>query len=208
MGTMSELHIPNKRLIKLELQPDFPAVDLNDNNTHMFKQILRTEDGLAAYSEQLQDKQRYIHMIADRALNIMGIKTRYEQGELAAFSRGFASFETINDIVHPPRAYDIKTASARVAELLIDTRDSLEIEMELLITTPADATPPPFTRDKPTAEFELADSQQTWTQNYPNTYEVIVDLGDKQEENMRELHARTAGAHLAYRLQQRDLDAA
>lgn len=206
---MSELILPKKRrIIKLELQPQFPAVDLNEDNAQSIKHILSNEGGLDTYSDTLQHEQRYIHMVADQALKIIGIKTRFEQTELAAFSHGFASFETINDMVHPPRLYDIDTARKQVANLFVDTRDSLDIEIEELLLPYGDSKNTVINRDKFAPEFELADSQKEWEQSYPNTYEVIIEIGEKRDENMRQLHARTAGAHLAYKLQQQNLDAA
>lgn len=207
---MSELYIPKPRsVIKLEMQPDFPNEDLNQSNTSMLKHIIGKEAGVATEAERLQVDQRYVHLIADQALKVMGIKTRYAEEELYAFSHGFASFETINDMVHPPRLYNMQAAQTQVQRLFVDCRESFEREMEELLTFNGEMPiAAQSTRDLANPELALADRHTAWVHDYPNTHDVIVELGEQRDETMPQIHARTAGAHLAYTLQHQELDAA
>lgn len=203
---MEKLILPNKNVVKLEQQPEFPRTDLNSNNTDMLKYILAESSGLESQSEHLIPYQGYIHQIADYALKMSGVNTRYSEDELAAFSRGFASFETINLMVHPPRLYDIQTAQRKVRQLFLPPEhDPFELEAAELLGT-ADTYQPQATAFFP--EIELAERQNQWHEKLPNTLDVIVDLGEKRHETMEQIHARAAGAHIAYQLASEELDAA
>lgn len=206
---MNELYVPISHIIKLQLQPDFPQEDLSDDNVEMLDFQLSKDEGLTAYAEQLQHHQRQIHLIADRALKVLGIKTRYAEGELFAFSHGFASFETINDLVHPPRLYNMQLARSRVEQLFVDTRSFFEIEFEeLQRSLDENRDMLPVSHDRPAPELELANRHNILPNNHPNTYGVILKLGETRDESMAQLQARTAGAALAYSFQTEDLDAA
>lgn len=199
---MSELHLPSVELVHFELQPDFPKEDLSKNNAQMFAYQFKSEAGLDAYAEQLQYHQRYIHAIADRALKVLGIKTRYAEEELLSFSHGFASFEAISDVVHPPRAYNISLARECVQQLFVDTRDFLDIEYEELIrAAQEDRDPLPVARDYATPEFELSNRHNILPEQFPNTYDVIIGIGESRNESMAQLQSRATGALLAYLLQ-------
>ena len=201
---MAELYFPKNNVIKLEHQPQFPKSDLSDNNANMLPHILNSSEGLVAQGDHLRPYQGYIHLIADYALKLSGVKTRYSEDELISFSQGFASFETINLMVHPPRIYDIHTARKKVTKLFMPPQlDPFELEVSKILGT-ADS----YQAEQAifTPEIELAERQQDWSQKLPNTFDVIVDLGDKRHETMEQIHARTAGAHIAYQLATEDLD--
>lgn len=203
---MNELFIPKKNIAKLEHQPEFPLSDLTGNNTDMLKYVLGSDQGLAAQGDHLKPYQRYIHLIADYALKMSGVKTRYSEDELTAFSHGFASFETINSMVHPPRIYNMNIAQKKVRQLLLPPElDPFELEVSELLGTSDSYLPQTVVF---TPELELAERQNDWQQKLPNAFDVIVDLGEKRQETMKQIHARTAGAHIAYQLATEDLDAA
>lgn len=205
---MSKLYIHEKQpVIKLEMQPDFPTEDLNSANSDMFKYILSNEAGVSSEARRLEDYQRHAHLVADHTLKIMGIKTRYAEEELSAFSHGFATFETINAMVHPPRLYDMDIATAQTAKLFVDCRDSIEREhIELLAHNGEVPVMSLYSRDMPNVELEMADRQSIWTQAYPNTHDLIIQIGETRGETIAQLQARTAGAHLAFTLQHAELD--
>lgn len=136
--TMNKILSPDQHIIQLHMQPDFPMVDLTEDNTEMLKYILGHAAGLEAYTRDLADKQRFIHQIANRAARLLGLHTQYDPAELYAFSNGFAGFETISDLVHPARVYDLASANAQVAKFLVDTRDIFDIEVESQIFAPAE----------------------------------------------------------------------
>jgi hypothetical protein len=203
---MSELFLPKNTLIKLDEQPEFPRTDLNENNTEMLKHVLHSHEGLIAQGNHLRPYQGYIHMIADFALKASGIKTRYAEDELQAFSQGFATFETIHIAVHPPQVYDIAIARKKVQKIFMPPAlDPLDIELAEMTGTPGPVFPE-GTVFSP--ELELAERHGRWTTQLPNTFDVIVSLGERQRETMEQIHARTAGAHIAYQLATEDLDAA
>lgn len=203
---MGELYIPTRHVIKLGLQHEFPKIDLSDDNTKVFKTILTSEEGIEAQGKYLEPFQGYIHLIADYALKMSGIKTRYSEDELTAFSQGFASFETINALVHPPRIYDIQTAQKKVRKLFIPPQlDPFDLQIAQFLEAPDE---PVTTGAVFIPEIELAERQATLPQKLPNTFDVIVELGEVNNETMPQIHARTAGAHIAYQLATEDLDAA
>lgn len=207
---MNELHIHNShKLIQLDYQNDFPDVDLSESNAHMLKYLLRAEPGVIAKGIELEQHQRYIHMIADQALKLSGIETRYAEEELRAFSHGFASFETINDLVHPARLYSIAKARQTVAQLFVDTRDGFELEVEELYRADKEGREPlPASRDKPLLAVELSERQAHWQATHPNTWSTVLEVGTYYNEDLLQLQARSAGAHVAYLLQHPPLDVA
>lgn len=197
---MSEVIKPS--FIHYEMQPDFPEVDLTENNAQLLSFQLRQETGIDGHVQQLQHHQRQIHLISNRALNMLGIKTRFAEEELYSFSHGFATFETISDMVHPPRVYNIQQAAGKVAQMFVDTRDFFEIELEELNAAVSEGRDIiPVQRDKFAPELELANHQGVLSEQFPNTYGVIVGVGASRAETMAQLHTRTAGAILAYLLQ-------
>lgn len=244
---MSKLLSPDQHIMRLHMQPDFPMEDLTKDNTEMLKRILVNNVGVNVYTSHLQGQQRYIHQIANRAINMLGMKTYYNPDELHAFSHGFVGFEAINDLVHPPRVYDFATANSRVAQYLVDTRDSFDIELERDVLTPAEQaaqqddeevdeiilinggrggggeyrvtlTPAmedalrgiPTIQVSPTIQSR-ADPEKIFTERhdmlpkqYPNTYDVVVYMGERRGETMAQLQMRVAGAGLARTLQTND----
>ena len=201
---MNERSIFSQKLIKLEHQPDFPRADLNTNNADMLKYVLGSEEGVVAHGEHLKPFHSYIHSIADRALKMSGVKTRYSEDELVAFSQGFASFEAINLLVRPPRLFNMQAAQKRVQHLLLSPEfDPFELEAAELLGT-ADDYASRIAHFSP--EIELSERQHKWQQDLPNTHDVIVEIGERRHETMEQLHARTAGAHIAYQLVAKDLD--
>lgn len=240
---MTNLHIPKRHIIRLEMQPHFPMEDLSSDNTEVLKYMLSNEAGLAAYTDQLKDHQRYIHFIANRALRMLGIRTQYTPAELYAFSHGFAGFETIGDLVHEPRAYSYEPAVSRVAQFFVDTRDLFEIELDREIYAPSQQaaaeddgdnevinwleggqfrmtlTPAmedafngvpsmpaggPVTHDRPDPEKAFTGRHSILPEHYPNTYDVVVSMGEVRGETMEQLQMRVAGAGLARTLQTLD----
>lgn len=225
---------PPQRIMQLEMQPHFPMEDLSDGNSEILKLILRHNAGVDAYANQLQDRQRYIHLIADKALRLLGIPTVYDRDELFSFSHGFVGFETISDLVHGPRVYDYELAADRVAQFFVDTRDLFDIELEREIYGPAAtideksyeqptiesdglrlevpdtlysalAEPQkPIGHDKPKPENVFTERHHALAENYPNTFDVITAMGVARGETMSQLQVRTAGAGLARLLQTLD----
>lgn len=194
-------------IIALRMQPNFPHEDLSDNNSAMLEYILQNDDGLEAHAERLQHSQRQIHLIANRALQFLGIKTRYAEEELLSFSRGFAGFEIINDLVHPPRTYDMLPARHRIEKLFIDTRDFFELQLEEFYRSQSEhRSPAPVTRDRPAPELDLAHQHMALARNLPNTFGVLLQLGAAHNETMAQLQTRAMGAQLAHSLQVTDLD--
>ena len=210
---MNELYLPKKHFIKLEPQPLFPHTDLSDDNTDMLKEILvnnnDSKSGLQAQGERLSKAQRYIHYVADLALKLSGIATRYDEDELAAFSHGFGTFEAINMIMKPTRMHNMEAARQAVHELFVDTSDGVELEhKELLLATREQREPLPVRRERPFVEAELAERRAKWMEERPNTYDVIVEVGTKHSESMRALQARAMGAAIAHQLEVGKLDEA
>lgn len=210
---MSELHLPKHHLIALEPQPFFPYTDLSDDNSDMLREILAhgnaARTGLQAQSEHLAEAQRYIHYIADFALKLSGIATRYDEDELAAFSHGFATFETINIVVKPTGMYDMAAARRAVHQLFVDSTDGTELELQEMIAAAREGRDiQEISRDRALADIELAERHAAWAERQPNTYDVVVNVGARRGETIRALHARTMGAAIAYTLETGALDAA
>lgn len=112
------------------MQPHFPMEDLSEDNTEVLKYILCHDAGVDGQAGFLKRNQRYIYSLASKALGRLGIKTQYSPPELYSFSHGFASFETISDLVHPPRIYSGEPAVSRVAQYFVDTRSLFDIEAD------------------------------------------------------------------------------
>lgn len=170
------------QLIVLETQPDFPGCDLTENNATYIKNLLTHEPGLEAHAEQLQAMQRPIHHLATWALRTQHVQIDYSPAEYKAFSRGFTDFEIISDLVTPPVAYDTAHAASRAQRLFID--------------------------NEAIADFEIGGRIAVWPEQRPNTYDTIVALGTLRDESMKQLHARIAGAVIAFELQRPALDVA
>lgn len=203
---MNELYTPPHHIATLKHQPEFPHTDLTEDNAEMLKHVLQSSAGMIAQGEHLKPYQGYIHLIADYALRLSGVKTRYSEDELVAFSHGFASFETINLMVHPPVIYNTHHAQRKVRQLLLPPElDPFELEVaELLGTTDSYITPETMF----IPEIEIAERQQAWQEKLPHTFDVVVELGERRHETMEQIHARTAGAHIAFQLASEELDAA
>lgn len=205
---MHEIHQPSsshgekKPLITLDFQPDFPNEDLTENNALYLRYLLADEPGVIARANEIAPHQRHIHALADSAMRLLNITTNYDPSELAAFSHGFASFETMNDLVHQPRIYDIKPAHARIAALFVDTRSLLEIETEELLSAVAEERDiQPVSHDKLAPEVDLANRHSILPDYFPNTYDVVIALGEARDETPEQLQMRAAGAQIAHSLQ-------
>lgn len=170
------------QLIVLETQPDFPGCDLTENNATYIKNLLAREPSLEAHAAHLQTMQRPIHDLATWALRSQHREVDYSPAELQAFSRGFTDFEVIADLVTPPAVYDTAHAASRTRQLLVD--------------------------NEAIADFEVGGRIAVWPEQRPNTYDTIVSLGTLRDESMKQLHARIAGAVIAFELQRPALDVA
>lgn len=201
-------HIPPApKLIWLEEQPDFPAVDLTDANANTLKYLLADEPGIEAHGKFLEEHQRTLHILADKALNIFALGervTRYSEAEYRPFTHGFATMEAITTTVRPPSAYDLQTGVRRVMELCIDDTSSDEREFATLLqpdlseeTSKILAT----THDRLDSDLVLADIKARWEENFQNTSGVILELGLMRNESLSELRCRLAGACIAHFLQ-------
>ena len=226
------------------MQPRFPMEDLSKDNTAVLKYTLEHAAGLKAYSKELEDKQRYIYLIANRAIRLLGLPAQDTLPAFYAFSNGFAGFETISDLVHPARAYDITLANTRVTQFFIDPRSLFDINVDREIFAPAEQAAQsngqveedetveldgggmfrmPLTpameealtgkptvqlittgHDRPHPEEAFTKRHGILPEQYPNTYDVIVAMGEVRHETMGQLQMRVAGAGLARTLQTRD----
>lgn len=162
----------NHNLIKFEQQPHFPMEDLTDANADMLKYTLDSNPGIDAYAEFLQDHQRYMYMIANHALQSMGIKTEQSPAELYSFSHGFSGFETISSLVSKPQEYDNLTATSRIAEYFIDTSPSSEPEYEDDFAAEMDKEI--FSRTVP-EESPIEDDESLMEKEYPDM-EIPKDI--------------------------------
>lgn len=195
------------KLIWLEEQPDFPAVDLTDANANTLKYLLADEPGIEAHGKFLEEHQHTLHILADKALNIFALGervTRYSEAEYRPFTHGFATMEAITTTVRPPSAYDLQTGVRRVMELCIDDTSSDEREFATLLqpdlseeTSKILAT----THDRLDSDLVLTDIKARWEENFQNTSGVILELGLMRNESLSELRCRLAGACIAHFLQ-------
>lgn len=205
------IRIP-ETLVRLTPQPDFPAVDLSDNNADVFKYILTTDQGSEAHASNLEDYQRQIHLVATWALQFAGLKPQYSYNEYRAFTQGFATFEAMADSVRarndaPTKlvigsAYDVQTASRRAHELFIGDVDDVieEIDGEFVCTT-IEERERQIQLGNPTVDLTLGEMYATWQNDRPNTHAVIVETAPPKYSTMNEIHARVMGAQVAYALQ-------
>lgn len=240
---MRQYEQPPTRIMRLHNQPDFPTVDLDPDNTEMLKYILGRNKGLEAYAAHIQEAQRVIHQIANRAAVLLGMHTRYNPAELQSFSHGFAGFDTISDLVHPPRVYTFLAANERVAHYLVDTRSEVLMAAEEILSETRDEelveeeseviriddgeeyakyrmelTPAmeDSLRGVPTTvvaggDRMLANPEKLFTEfshvlpeQLPNTFDVVVHMGEVRGESGVQLQMRIAGAGLARTLQTLD----
>lgn len=223
------IHLPPRRITRLHEQPSFPNEDLSDDNTHWLKYLMASEGGVMAQAETLREHQQHLIQIAIRALYTMGIRNDLSPAAKFAFSHGFAGFETISDLVHPPRIYNAEVARLRAEQFLIDTRarDAMDVALEQLLngdgneTLSLDGKYDGWNRMALTPEMEeslgITDSQidddagKVFTERhkmlptqYPNTYDVVVHMGEVIGEPLNLLQLRVAGASLARTLQTLD----
>lgn len=189
-----------EHIIHLQEQPDFPTVDLSSDNAEILKVILKAGDsGLDTRARELYDVQRNIYHLACSALHLLGVKMGNEPRELYAFSHGFVSFDTINDLVHKPRVYQARPALAFASKYLVDTRSLFDIDMDQNIF--GNIVTDGSTHDRANADVALAERHNILAENYPNTYDVLVTLGEYRRESMQQIHARIAGAGIAHGMQ-------
>ena len=190
----------NEHIIHLQEQPDFPSVDLSSDNAEILKVILNSKrSGLDTRARELYTVQRNIYHLACSALGLLGVKMGNEPRELYAFSHGFASFDTINDLVHKPRIYSARPAIGFAAKYLIDTRSLFDIDMDQHVF--GNNVTDGFTHDRANADVSLAERHNILAENYPNTYDVLIALGESRRETMLQMHARIAGAGIAHGMQ-------
>jgi len=222
--------MPPRGLIRLKMQPNFPMEDLTDDNKEFIDYTLRHESGFEPYYRDLEKSQRYVHYIADQALRESGITTRYDEDEYSAFTQGFATFDVINILVHPPRPYDAGLAVASIRRLFAKADKMLDDEVfgilhdsegitknylsgkdldepaeTTAVTRILDATNTSSELGTTFADVALQDSillQRSLLANfYPNTYGVIVGLNTDRDYTLAELQLCVAGASLARALQ-------
>ena len=204
---MYENSAPTPKLIWIEEQPDFPAVDLTDANTDSLKYLLANEPGVEAHGKFLEEHQRALHILADKALNIFAVSgrvTRYSEAEYRPFTHGFATMEAITTTVRPPSAYDLEVGVRRVRELCIDETSSEEREFATLLQTDlSEETSKTLatTHDRLDSDLLLADVKARWEERFHNTSSVILELGLLRNESLSELRCRLAGACIAHFLQ-------
>lgn len=222
------IHLPPRHITRLHEQPAFPNEDLSDDNTHWLKYLMASEGGVMAQAETLRTRQRYLMQVASRALYIMGVKNELSPAAKFAFGHGFAGFETISDLVHPPRIYNAEVARLRAEQFLIDTRDEMDVALDGLLTgtdqnetishngTYDGAYRMALTPDmqeilgidtsdsRGDAEKVFTERHSILPQQYPNTYEVVVHMGEVRGESLTVLQMRVAGAGLARTLQTLD----
>lgn len=161
----------------IQLQPDFPNEDLDDENVPFVEHNILTQPESGAYVNTLStgpNSMVYVYRQAHCALRMCGIDAEYTKASYQSFLGGFADFEQMSLLVRP-RPYDGKTAVRRTKELLVDTGDLAEVVM--------------------------SDGLAKWKHQLPNAYGVIINHGDKAGESMKEIQARTAGAYVACVLQ-------
>lgn len=161
------LNNDGNNLIKFEQQPHFPMEDLTDANADMLKYTLDNNPGLDAYAEYLLEHQRYVYMVANQALQSMGIKVEYSPAEQYSFSHGFSGFETISSLVNKPQEYDNLMATSRIAEYFVDTspsnepdyEDDFAAELDQEIFSPSEQPEPSIEDDEALMEQEYPDME-------------------------------------------------
>lgn len=224
---MNNESTPKLHIIQLNKQPLFPMEDLNTDNAEVLKYVLANEPGVDVYSRQLEKSQHYLYRVANRALRMLGVQSTYSPGELRAFSHGFAGFEVISDLVHEPRAYAVAPAAGRVAEFLVNSANvtdsyidddeitetigegsyrmlltpRMEDALKGIPSLPIDGQ---IGHDATEPEKLFTTRHAILPQKYPNTYDVIVSMGEARNETIAQLQLRVAGAGLARTLQTND----
>lgn len=158
----------------LKRQPDFPNIDLSEPNAAQVSYYLQNERGEKPYADFLRASLRTIHITGHQALQVFGVELDYSEDEYFAFCDGFAALEYTSLLVNP-QLYNGTIAVRKTQDILVNHSDS--------------------------ADLEIADRYALWLKTHPNTHGVIVDAGAVQGETMKQLHARTIGAHIASELQ-------
>lgn len=182
----------NDNLIQFEEQPHFPMVDLTESNANMLKYTLDNNPGVDAYAEYLQEHQNYMYMIANQALQSMGIRVEYSPAEQYSFSHGFCGFETISSLVNKPQEYDNLMATSRIAEYFIDTAPSAEPDYEDDFTAELDREI--FSRNE-TVESPIEDDEALMDQEYPGVEipkDILQTLAAAKRRRDEEKWGRTA----------------
>jgi hypothetical protein len=167
--------------IHLEPQSDFPASDLTDDNDDILVHVLSDEAGVESHAIYLQQYQRALYETAHMALLYCDYPAENSFDEYQAFTRGFATFETISSLVRPG-VYDTSFAALRAQWMLM--------------------APGEFT------DVELAKRTKSWPDERPNTHGAVITIGEKRGESMNQLRSRAIGAQIAFELQRPILDAA
>lgn len=88
------------RIKYLQDQPDFPLEDLTEDNADFLADTLPFNPGVDQYAGEITASQRSLHDLAVKALAASGARTQPGLSSLYAFSHGFASFETMYDLIH------------------------------------------------------------------------------------------------------------
>lgn len=211
-GELSPFIRQPEPLVRLTPQPDFPAVDLSDDNADVFKYILSVDQGSEAHAIDLEEYQRQVHLVATWALRFAGLKPQYSYGEYRAFTQGFATFEAMSDTVRAQHdttaklvigsAYDEQTARKRAHELFIgEVEDVIAEDDGEIVCITVEERERQIQLGNPMVDFTLGEMYSSWPNERPNTHAVIVDTAPSSYASLHEIRARVMGARVAYALQ-------
>ena len=169
----SEILSPKRTIVKITEQPDFPQEDLHYDNAVMLAFMLSYSAGLDAYAQHIGPRQRYIYTIANRALVQMGADTQATPAGLSSFSHGFATLETITDIVRGAR-----DTSAISSGTSYNTEVSVQRVLQYLVNPQSDTTRRPIS---PQDAWDTAIESELL--GYDESPEVIDDRRDYIESS-------------------------
>jgi hypothetical protein len=168
--------------LHIETQSNFPASDLTDANAEVLPYVLGDKSGINSHAKYLRDYQQPLYSVAYSALRFSDKPADYSTDEYRAFTRGFATFEAIASVVRPVAIYDTAHA-ALIAQWNLMQYGSF-------------------------ADVELARRSKNWPDERPNVHDVVIIMGERRGETIKQLHARVIGAQIAFELQRPLLDAA
>ena len=89
-------------LVRLETQPEFPDVDLSDENEAMLELLLRNSEVLDR-SHRSAELVNYLFQLGHTTLTAVAAPYFDDRTRLAAFSHGIATYETMSAFVNPAR---------------------------------------------------------------------------------------------------------
>lgn len=203
----------SKPFHKLEQQPDFPAVDLTKSNAHVLTYMLKTDFGSEAHADDLKESQRQLHLVATKALRTLDLAPNYDENEYQAFTQGFATLEAVADIVRSrgnegekvflAPEYNMDLAVRRTEDLFVGKPNIgfAQKNGRLSIATTNHEIEKQIQEGNPLAPYDLGAMYDSWCNERPNTYSVILDSVPDTYPTLREVRARIMGARVAYQLQ-------